>query len=294
MPVTFSQFISGFGFEQTGWSALACRDALTALEVWTAGGAGPDIYVGWGGDIGHQPPTVGEGCILVTGSGVVAKIGPQRNYRSVFVSRNGVTPWGVGGAGFGLDAGREGAFRGPTSTVDSQWSEVAVVDPPGKLAGFKSWTWEDVKAVFGSSPPDAIVLDMEPSVGAAHIGAMYGKRRDQRMRYLTENGLSDEEVHRLIALVVDWLGDAEMSRLYSLSVRFAQEQRGVAELLAAWLDNRSLQRLAELLHGTEFTDHGLAVAYALCHALTLVRSAHRIESLSSQPVPLVGAGEDPQ
>ena len=103
------------------------------------------------------------------------------------------------------------------------------------------------------------------------------------MHYLADNRMSDDDISWLVALLVDWLDDAEVSRLDALSRRFAREKSGVDELLAAWRDDQSL------LRGADLPDDRLALAYALCHALTLERSAHRADSLSTETVPGVGS-----
>ena len=295
MRVTVSQRESRFDLEQAGRSAFACRNALTAFEAWLTGGAGADIYVGSPNVIGHDELAVDDPLILVAGSHSAPAIGPEWGYGSWFVCSDGLEgreTLAAGSFGYEPSLGLGGYLGSLTPTVDGPWGEMQIVEPPSGLDSIRSWDWEYVKGLLWSSPPEAIVLEMERSVGAGHLGTMYGQRRDQRMRYLAENGMGDDEVGQLVAAVVGWLDDAEMSRLYSLAGRLAPNKRGVAELLAAWLDGQSLARLASLVSEAGFTDHVLALAYALCHALTVARSAYRAESLATDPVPLVVPGVD--
>ena len=134
--------------------------------------------------------------------------------------------------------------------------------------------------------------DDEPSL---HLEELFKRNREQRLQYLAAAGMGPDQVHYLVALVADWLDDAEISRLGALSRDAVVSGKGAADLFQAWIDWRSQLRLALAFssHEPPFKDIILGAAYALCHALTLASASYRADSVSVGPVPVVTAGDDP-
>ena len=199
----------------------------------------------------------------VSGSHSMAASASEQADWSVFAYRDVLAAFDVlmaGGTRPPMYVGWDGGVQHVPSTHDSRWSDMVAASPPWISKGGEH-------------------LDLGIT---GEIGELQGRRRDRRMRYLADNRMSDDDSSWL----VDWLDDAEVSRLDALPRRFAREKSGVDELLAAWRDDQSW------LRGADLPDDRLALAYALCHALTLERLAHRADSLSIETVPVVGLRDD--
>ena len=89
-----------------------------------------------------------------------------------------------------------------------------------------------------------------PATGAARrLAELMGRNRDKKIRYLSEAGMSDGEVASLIALVTQWLDDAGLERLGSLSRTAVAGDLGPGHVLKQWINAKSQLDLALLLDG---------------------------------------------
>ena len=106
--------------------------------------------------------------------------------------------------------------------------------------------------------PSPVAADPEPAAVEAgavrHLGALMGRDRDGKMRYLSDAGLVEAEVAILIALVVRWLGEAGLDRLGDLSRMAVGGDLGPGHVLERWIDGRSKLDLVLLLDGAPISD----------------------------------------
>lgn len=125
-----------------------------------------------------------------------------------------------------------------------------------------------------------------------HLGELLQRTRDQRIGYLGEQGMGNQDVTVLMNMVQDWLDDDQLLRLDSLSRTIVAEGHRPRHLFRAWLDVRSRLRLAELLSESALRDRYLAAAYAVSHAVSVAAASHRADSAGRRLVPAFSPGDE--
>ncbi len=69
------------------------------------------------------------------------------------------------------------------------------------------------------------------------------------MRYLTDSGMAESELVRLVELAMAWRHDAGLGRLGELSRFAAQSELGAGWVLQTWIDAEHRVRLAAVVGG---------------------------------------------
>lgn len=159
-------------------------------------------------------------------------------------------------------------------TADGPWSDF-VVDPDPYLAE------------IDPEPDDSLAAN-----AIRHLGVLMGRDRNQRMRYLSDAGMRNQEIATLVSLVVRWLDEAGMERLGILSRTAVDSDLGPGPVLECWINWRCKLDLALLLDATPIPDWELAVAYAFAHASELVLASYWSDGVPDNGALSLVAGDD--
>ena len=106
-----------------------------------------------------------------------------------------------------------------------------------------------------------------------HLRELMGLGDEGKIRYLTDAGMAESELVRLVELAMSWRHDAGLGRLGELSRFAAQSELGARWVLQTWIDAEHRVGLALLLEGEAVGELGLAVAHAVsCTAEVVLAS----------------------
>ena len=125
-----------------------------------------------------------------------------------------------------------------------------------------------------------------------HLEDMMAIGLDGRLAYLSEAGMDDNAVERLVSLVVGWVDEAGLGRLGGLLRSAAHNGMAPGHVLTRWLDGRCQLQLALLLDESAVGDSDLATAYAVSYAAELVIASYLSDVTPEQSIALV-SGDDP-
>lgn len=139
-------------------------------------------------------------------------------------------------------------------------------------------------AAPGSCPVDERARDFAGDGAGAESAAEVGAARhlvelmrmgdEGKMRYLTDAGMAESELIRLVELAMSWRRDAGLGRMGELSRFAAQSELGAGWVLQGWIDAERRVRLAQLLEGEAVGELGLAVAHTVSGAAEVVLASY--------------------
>ena len=95
-----------------------------------------------------------------------------------------------------------------------------------------------------------------------------------KIRYLTDAGMAELELIRLVELAMSWRHDAGLERLGERTRFAAESELGAGWVLQTWIDAEHRVRLALLLEGEAVGELGLAVAHTMSRAAEVVFASY--------------------
>ena len=127
----------------------------------------------------------------------------------------------------------------------------------------------------GNFAGDGAGAESTAEVGAVrHLREMMRLGDEGKISYLTDAGMAESELIRLVELAMAWRHDAGLGRLGELSRFAAESELGAGWVLQTWIDAEHRARLALLLEGEAVGELGLAVAHAVSHAAEVVHASY--------------------
>ncbi len=127
----------------------------------------------------------------------------------------------------------------------------------------------------GDFAGDGAGAESAAEVGAVrHLVELMRLGDEGKIRYLTNAGMAESELVRLVELAMAWRHDAGLGRLGELSRFAAESELGAGWVLQTWIDAEHRVRLALLLEGEAVGELGLAVAHAVSRTAEVVFASY--------------------